>query len=81
MPGTSADDLPSIGFLARYLADAAKQRMPARSVVNVLQTYVDRGLPADLLAQAFELARGGLAEGLRSLLTEYADGVGEAANP
>lgn len=79
MPEPSADDLPSVGFLARYLADAAKQRMPARGVVNVLRRYVDRGLPAEEIARAFERARGGLVDGLHPLLAEYAVGLSDAA--
>jgi len=73
MPGTSGDDLPSVGFIARYLADAAKQRLPARSVTTVLQLYVDRGLPADRIPLAVERARGGLAKSLHPLLEEYAN--------
>jgi hypothetical protein len=72
MPGTTNDDLPSIGFLARYLADAAKQRLPARGVATVLQTYLDRGLPADWIPQAAARARDGLAKSLHPLLEEYA---------
>jgi hypothetical protein len=73
MPGTANDDLPSVGFLARYLADAAKQRLPARGVSTVLQSYVDRGLPADRIPQAVERARDNLAKSLHPLLEEYAD--------
>jgi len=72
MPGMSADDLPSVGFLARYLTDAAKQRLPARSVAPVLQSYVERGLPAERLPQAIDRAREGLPSSLHPLLEEYA---------
>jgi hypothetical protein len=72
MSSTPGDEMPSIGFLARYLADAAKQRLPARSVATVLQSYVDRGLPAGRIAQAVERARDGLAAALHPLLEEYA---------
>ena len=80
MPGTSSDDLPSVGFIARYLADAAKQRLPARSVTTVLQSYVDRGLSADTISQAVERARDGLAKPLHPLLEEYADRLRPRAN-
>lgn len=73
MSGTTNDDLPSVGFIARYLADAAKQRLPARGVTTVLQSYVDRGLPADRIPQAIERAREGLAKSLHPLLEEYAN--------
>jgi hypothetical protein len=78
MSGPTSDDLPSIGFLARYLADAAKQRLPARSVVTVLQSYVDRGLPVERISQAVEAARDRIVKGLHPLLEEYAQGVGGA---
>ena len=73
MPGTTADDLPSVGFIARYLADAAKQRLPARSVAPVLQSYLDRGLPPEWVPQAVDRAREGLPKSLHPLLDEYAD--------
>ena len=73
MPGTTSDDLPSAEFIARYLADAAKQRLPARGVATVLQTYVDRGLPADRVAAAVEMARGAVTRDLHSLLEQYAE--------
>jgi hypothetical protein len=72
MPGTTADEMPSVEFLARFLADAAKQRLPARGVVTVLQTYVDRGMPTDRIPQAVSLARDTVAESLHALLDEYA---------
>ena len=72
MSGTANDDLPSVGFIARYLADAAKQRLPARGVTTVLQSYVDRGLPEDRIPQAIERAREGLAKSLHPLLEDYA---------
>lgn len=75
MPGMAADEMPSVEFLARYLADAAKQQLPARGVATVLQSYVDRGLPADRIAQAVSLAREAVAEPLRPLLDEYAKHV------
>lgn len=75
MPGTIADDLPSVGFLARYLTDAVKQRLPARGVATVLQSYVDRGLPPDRIAQAIELARPAVVASLHPLLDEYAKHV------
>jgi hypothetical protein len=73
MPGTTNDDLPSVGFIARYLADAAKQRLPARGVATVLQSYVDRGLPADRIPKAVERAREGVPPALHPLLQGYAD--------
>lgn len=72
MPGTTNDDLPSVGFIARYLADAAKQRLPARGVATVLQSYVDRGLPADRIPRAVEVARDGVPPALYPLLDAYA---------
>jgi len=75
MPGTTADEMPSVEFLARYLADAAKQRLPARGVATVLQTYVDRGLPTDRIPQAVSLARGTVMASLHPLLDEYAKHV------
>jgi len=75
MPGSTADDLPSVGFLARYLADCAKQRLPARGVATVLQSYVERGLPAERITQAVELARPDLVPSLHALLDDYAKHV------
>jgi len=75
MPGSTTDEMPSVGFLARYLADAAKQRLPARGVATVLQSYIDRGLPADRIPEAVSLARDGLVESLHPLLDEYAKHV------
>ncbi|MDQ1747796.1 MAG: hypothetical protein QOD07_2059 [Frankiaceae bacterium] len=71
MPGTTGDELPSVGFIARYLADAAKQHLPARGVVTVLQSYLDRGLPCELVRQAVELARNEVGRDVHSLLEEY----------
>lgn len=73
MPGTTNDDLPSVGFIARYLADAAKQRLPARGVATVLQSYLDRGLPPDRIPQAVDRARAGVPAALHPLLQDYAD--------
>jgi hypothetical protein len=81
MPGTTNDDMPSVGFLARYLADAAKQRLPARGVATVLRTYVDRGLPSDRIPQAVERARDGLAKTLHPLLEEYAASASPGGGP
>lgn len=75
MPGTTADELPSVGFLARYLTDAVKQRLPARGVATVLQSYVDRGLPASQIAAAVEQARSCVAASLHPLLDDYAKHV------
>ena len=76
MPGTPADALPSVGFIARYLADAAKQRLPARSVAPVLLSYIERGMPADRIPAAVERARAGLPPALHPLLDEYAGQLG-----
>jgi hypothetical protein len=78
MPGTTNDDLPSVGFLARYLADAAKQRLPARGVAIVLESYVERGLPVERIPAAVDLARGSIAESLHPLLAEYAEQLASA---
>ena len=75
MPGTTNDDLPSVGFIARYLADAAKQRLPARGVATVLQTYLDKGLPVDCVAQAVELARSEVGRDFHPLLEQYGEQV------
>ncbi|MDQ1685173.1 MAG: hypothetical protein QOC82_1910 [Frankiaceae bacterium] len=73
MPGTTNDELPSAGFIARYLADAAKQELPARGVAIVLQSYVQRGLPTDRIRAAIALARDGVAESSYPLLEQYAE--------
>lgn len=75
MPGTTNDELPSVGFIARYLADAAKQRLPARGVATVLQSYLDRGLPSDRIPSAVESARAVVPAALHPLLDEYAKHV------
>jgi hypothetical protein len=71
MPGTTGDELPSVGFIARYLADAAKQRLPARGVATVLQSYLDRGLPCEQIGQAVEMARCEVGRDVHPLLEEY----------
>ena len=73
MPGTTSDDLPSVGFIARYLADAAKQQLPARGVATVLQAYVDRGVPYEWVPRAVALARDEVPREFHPFLAQYAE--------